>query len=102
MKGRIVSINECEGSEVTGWLGYREILVSIEVPVIPHTPLDYTPDWREIQAQQSPFSSSEIDYFEGHEKAMKRYRRAADELDAFHIGEVEITQTHRDKKEVSE
>ena len=89
MDGRIVSVREVEGEEGHR---YRKILITIPEPPMPYQPIEWVPDWRKIQKQQSPFSETMEKEFKEYEEAMKRYDAFCDKLDAFHIGGVKIVQ----------
>ena len=91
MDGRIVSVREVENEEGGR---HREILIKIPEPSpsMPYQPINYIPDWRAVQKQQSPFTEENLKTFVEYEGGMKKYDRICGMLDAFHIGGVAITQ----------
>ena len=96
--GRITGIEEIED----GTLGYthRQIVVTINEPIMPEQPQGYVTNWRDIRepVSRAPWNKGIIESFVRYEEEMKSYHQKNDELDSFHIGNIKIVQVKGDKQ----
>jgi hypothetical protein len=74
-----------------GW-PCSEITIQIKHKAYPYRPENYSPQWRELQEQQQPFSEYDLKAFARYEKEKKEYEAFQVSLLTLHLGGIELLQ----------
>jgi hypothetical protein len=77
--------------------GWPCTVVTIQIAhrSIPCRPENYVRTWRELRAQQEPFSEYELTEFEKYEKERDDYKAFTDRLNRLHLGPIDLAQGAR-------
>jgi len=94
LSGEIVKVELVHLGE--GW-PFTELTIRISHRATPYRPENYVRTWRELRAQQEPFSEYELTAFEEYEKERDDYKAFTDRLNRLHLGSIELAQEEREE-----
>lgn len=90
--GDVIKVELFHDSE--GW-EHTDLTIRIAHRAIPYSPQEYVREWRELRAQQEPWSEYQLQDFERYEKARDDYNSFTRLVNRLHLGPIELVQKVR-------